>query len=333
MSAPRELTFRKAVSEALSQQMQKDDKIFLMGEDMQVFYGGGSMGVTPTEQFLNRLGPERVRDTPISEAAFIGAGATAAATGLKPIVELMLVDFFGVAMDQIYNQVAKMRYMFGGQMKVPLVIRTVIGGGKSFAAHHSQCLYSIFAHVPGLKVIVPSTPYDAKGLLISAIKDEDPIMFFEHKMLYPIKGPVPEEEYVIPFGEADIKRSGKDVTIVATSYMVVKALMAAEKLRFDGIEAEVVDPRSIVPLDKKTILQSVEKTGRLVIVDEDYEMCGFSAEVAALVADECFDYLDAPIKRIATPSVPIPFAPILEEYVLPNEDKIVKAAKDIIGSR
>ncbi len=328
--SPREITFREAVTEALAQEMQRNKNVFLMGEDLQVFFGGGPMGVTPKEKFVDQFGAERVRDTPISEAAFVGAGAGAAATGLKPVAEIMCVDFFGVAMDQIYNQAAKLRYMFGGQVKVPLVIRTTIGAGISFAAHHSQCLYSIFAHVPGLKVVVPSTPYDAKGLLTAAIRDDDPVMFFEHKVLYPVKGPVPEGELVIPFGKADIKRSGKDVTIVATAMMVHKALEAAGILENEGIQAEILDPRTIVPLDKKAIIESVNKTGRLVIVDEDYERCGFASEVSAIAADECFDYLDAPIKRLATPNVPIPYSPILEKHVIPDENKICKAVKEII---
>jgi len=326
----RELTFRQAISEALVEEMDRDKNVFLMGEDLQVFYGGGAMAVTPREKFLDRFGPGRVIDTPISEAAYIGAGATAAATGLKPVVELMCVDFFGVAMDQIFNQAAKMRYMFGGQVKVPLVIRTTMGGGMSFAAHHSQCLYSIFAHVPGLKIVVPSTPHDAKGLLKTAIRDQDPVMYFEHKGLYTLKGPVPEGEYLIPFGEAAVKRSGADVTIVAVAAMVHKALDAANRLESEGVHAEVIDPRTLVPLDKKTILDSVRKTGRLVVVDEDYNRCGFAAEVAAIVADEAFDYLDAPVKRVATPNVPIPFAPILEKHVLPDEVKIVRAVKEIV---
>jgi pyruvate/2-oxoglutarate/acetoin dehydrogenase E1 component len=329
MSASRELTFRQAISEALAEEMDRDKNVFLMGEDLRVFYGGGAMAVTPKEKFLDRFGPDRVIDTPISEAAYIGACAAAAATGLKPVTELMCVDFFGVAMDQIYNQAAKMRYMFGGQVRVPLVIRTTMGGGISFAAHHSQCLYSMFAHVPGLKVVVPSTPYDAKGLLKTAIRDQDPVMYFEHKGLYAVKGPVPEGEYLIPFGEAHVKRSGSDVTIVAVAAMVGKALDAADKLGNEGIHAEVIDPRTLVPLDKRTILESVRKTGKLVVVDEDYERCGFAAEVPAIVANEAFDYLDAPIKRVATPTVPIPFAPLLEKYVLPDELTIVKAVREI----
>jgi len=327
----RELTFREAIREALTQEMRRDETIFIMGEDIQLFYGGGPFAVT--KGMVNEFGPERIRDTPISESAFVGAGIAAASTGLRPIVEIMCADFFGVCMDQIYNQAAKMRYMFGGQTKVPLVIRTTIGGGMSASVHHSQCLYSIFAHVPGLKVVVPSTPYDAKGLLITAIRDDDPVMFFEHKGLYDKRGPVPEETYTIPFGQADIKQRGDDVTVVAAAKMVHIALDAARKLEQDGISVEVIDPRTIVPLDRKTLLDSVRKTSRIVIVDEDYERCGFASEIAAIVSDEAFDYLDSPIKRVATPNVPIPFSPVLERYVLPNEEKIVKTVREMITSR
>lgn len=328
----RELTFKEAITETLTQEMERDETVFLMGEDLGVFYGGGPFGVTPAEKFLKKFGPERVRDTPISESAFIGAAATAAATGLRPVVELMFVDFFGVCMDQIFNQAAKMRYMFGGQAKVPMVIRTVIGAGFSFAAHHSQSLYSIFAHVPGLKVVVPSTPYDAKGLLASAIRDDDPVVFCEHKALYnSVKGHVPAEPYTIPFGKADIKKEGTDVTIVATALMVHKTLNAAATLEKEGISLEIVDPRTIVPLDKKTILESVKKTSKLVIVDEDYERCGFASEIAAIVADEGLYYLDSPIKRVATPNVPIPYSQALEKVVIPDEDRIIKAVKQILS--
>lgn len=322
----RELTFAEALNEALRQEMERDPTVIVMGEDVGVY--GGIFGVT--KDLIKKFGPERVIDTPISEAGFIGAGVGAAATGLRPVVELMFVDFFGVAMDQIYNQAAKMRYMFGGKIKVPITIRTTIGAGLSAAAQHSQVLYSIFAHVPGLKVVVPSTPYDAKGLLITAIRDDDPVMFFEHKMLYGMKGPVPEEPYTIPFGQADVKREGSDVTIVATALMVHKALEAADLLAKEGVSAEVVDPRTIVPLDKEAILKSVRKTGRLVVVDEDYDRCGFAAWIAAIVADEAFEYLDAPIKRVTTPTVPIPFSPVLERYILPDAEKIVKAVKAVV---
>jgi pyruvate dehydrogenase E1 component beta subunit len=328
----RQLSFKEAITEALMQEMERDETVFLMGEDLGVFYGGGPFGVTPAEKFLKKFGPERVRDTPISESAFIGAAATAAATGLRPVVELMFVDFFGVCMDQIYNQAAKMRYMFGGQAKVPMVIRTVIGAGFSFAAHHSQSLYSIFAHVPGLKVVVPSTPYDAKGLLIEAIRDDDPVVFCEHKSLYnTVKGPVPEAVYTIPFGKAKVVREGTDVTVVSTAFMVHKALNAASILEKDGISIEIIDPRTIVPLDKQAILDSVKKTSKLVVVDEDYERCGFAAEVASIVSEEGLYYLDAPIKRIATPNVPIPYSPVLEKAIIPDEEKIVNAVKQIMN--
>ncbi len=326
MSEVRELTFVEALNEALMQEMERDPSVIVMGEDVGVY--GGIFGVT--KGLLEKFGPNRVIDTPISEAGFIGAGVGAAAVGLRPVVELMFVDFFGVCMDQIYNQAAKMRYMFGGKIKIPLTIRTTIGGGVSAAAQHSQVLYSIFMHVPGLKVVVPSTPYDAKGLLISAIRDDNPKMFFEHKLLYGIKGPVPKEPYTIPFGVADVKAEGSDVTVVAVAYMVHEALKAADELRKEGISVEVIDPRTLVPFDKETIFKSVKKTGRLVIVDEDYDRAGFASWVAALVADECFGYLDAPIKRVTTPNVPIPFSPPLEREVLPNAKKIIKAIKEVV---
>lgn len=326
MGEVRELTFVEALNEALMQEMERDPSVIVMGEDVGVY--GGIFGVT--KGLLEKFGPNRVIDTPISEAGFIGAGVGAAAAGLRPVVELMFVDFFGVCMDQIYNQAAKMRYMFGGKIKIPLTIRTTIGGGVSAAAQHSQVLYSIFMHVPGLKVIVPSTPYDAKGLLISAIRDDNPKMFFEHKLLYGVKGPVPKEPYTIPFGVADVKAEGSDVTVVAVAYMVHEALKAANELRKEGISVEVIDPRTLVPFDKETIFKSVKKTGRLVIVDEDYDRAGFASWVAALVADECFGYLDAPIKRVTTPNVPIPFSPPLEKEVLPNAEKIIKAVKEVV---
>jgi len=322
----REITFVEALNEALRQEMERDPSIIVMGEDVGVY--GGVFGVT--KGLLEKFGPERVIDTPISEAGFIGAAVGVAAAGLRPVVELMFVDFFGVAMDQIYNQAAKMRYMFGGKMKIPLVIRTTIGGGLSAAAQHSQVLYSIFAHVPGLKVVVPSTPYDAKGLLISSIRDDNPVMFFEHKLLYPIKGPVPEEPYTIPLGKADIKREGSDVTVVGLALTVHQALEAANILAKEGVSVEIIDPRTIVPFDKETILRSVRKTGRVVIVDEDYDRCGFASWVAAIIADEAFEYLDAPIKRVSTPNVPIPFSPPLERHILPSTEKIVATIRSIL---
>jgi len=325
----REISFLEALNEALRQEMERDPTVIVMGEDVGVY--GGVFGVT--KGLLEKFGFERVIDTPISEAGFIGAAVGAAATGLRPVVELMFVDFFGVSMDQIYNQAAKMRYMFGGKIKVPITIRTTIGGGLSAAAQHSQVLYSIFAHVPGLKVVVPSTPYDAKGLLISSIRDDNPVMFFEHKLLYPIKGPVPEEPYTIPLGKADVKREGSDVTVIGLALTVHQALEAANILAKEGISVEVVDPRTIVPFDKEAILKSVRKTGRVVIVDEDYDRCGFASWVAAIIADEALEYLNAPIKRITTPNVPIPFSPPLEKYILPSTEKIVRVVKALLGKR
>jgi acetoin:2,6-dichlorophenolindophenol oxidoreductase subunit beta len=329
----RVLTFRQAISEALYQEMERDDRVFLMGEDLRVFYGGGPFAVTPKEKFLDKFGPERVRDTPISEAGYIGAAVMAAVGGSRPIVELMFSDFLGVCFDQIANQGAKLRYMFGGQSSVPLVIRTNIGGGMSFGATHSQSPYSVFAHFPGIKVVVPSTPYDAKGLLISSIRDNNIVAFFEHKLLYGVKGgKVPKEEYEIPLGKADVKREGSDVTIVALGLMLHKSLEAAEELSKEGINCEVVDPRTIVPLDTEAIVNSVKKTSRLVIVDEDYLRCGFSAEVAAIASDEAFGFLDAPIKRVANPNVPIPYAKHLEDEVIPNVHRITDAVKQICRS-
>jgi pyruvate dehydrogenase E1 component beta subunit len=325
----REISFLEALNEALRQEMERDPAVIVMGEDVGVY--GGVFGVT--KGLLEKFGFERVIDTPISEAGFIGAAVGAAATGLRPVVELMFVDFFGVAMDQIYNQAAKMRYMFGGKIKVPITIRTTIGGGLSAAAQHSQVLYSIFAHVPGLKVVVPSTPYDAKGLLISSIRDDNPVMFFEHKLLYPIKGPVPEEPYAIPLGKADVKREGSDVTVIGLALTVHQALEAADILAKEGISVEVIDPRTIVPFDKEAILKSVRKTGKVVIVDEDYDRCGFASWVAAIIADEAFEYLDAPIKRVTTPNIPIPFSPPLEKHILPSTEKIIRAVETVVRKR
>ncbi|TRM96184.1 alpha-ketoacid dehydrogenase subunit beta [Sulfolobus sp. B1] len=323
----RQITFTEAINEALRQEMERDPSVVLIGEDIGVY--GGAFGVT--KGLVEKFGTDRVIDTPISEAGYIGAAVGAALAGLRPVVELMFVDFFGVAMDQIYNQMAKLRYMSGGQLKVTLTLRAPIGAGIGAAAQHSQTLYSIFAHVPGLKVVVPSTPYDAKGLLISSIRDDDPVVFLENKVLYGVKGPVPEEEYTIPLGKAEVKREGEDVTIIGIARTVWHALEANETLGKEGISAEVVDVRTIVPFDKETVLKSVKKTGRVVIVDEDYDRCGFASWVASIIADEAFEYLDAPIKRITTPNVPIPFSPPLEQYVLPDAKKIVNTVKSITG--
>jgi len=323
----RELTFAQAIREGIYQELKRDDRVFVMGED--VGFEDGAFRVT--SGFLKEFGSERIRDTPISENGFIGAGVAAAILGMRPVVELMFADFTGVAMDQIYNQAGKLRYMSGGQVKVPLVIRMAMGGGLSAAAQHSQCLYSIFAHVPGLKIVVPSNSYDAKGLIISSIRTDDPVMFFEHKALYDTKlGIVPEEPYEIPLGKADLKRNGSDVTVVATAMMVHRALDAAEQLQKEGVSVEVVDPRTLVPLDKTAIFDSVKKTGRVVIVDEDYERCGFAAEVAALISQYGFDLLDAPIIRVATRNVPIPFNPALEDCVIPNSERIKDAIRAVM---
>jgi len=322
----KEITFLEAIREALHEEMERDENVFLMGEDLRVW--GAPLG--QTKGLWQEFGDKRVWDTPISETGFIGAATGAAVLGLRPVVELMFIDFFGIAGDQIYNQAPKLRYMFGGRMKVPLVLRTTIGAGMSAAAHHSASVYSIIAHMPGWKCILPSTPYDAKGLLKTAVRDDDPVMYFEHKMLFNHKGSVPKDEYTIPFGKADIKRRGEDLTVIATALMVHKALEAAEKLAEKGINIEVIDPRTIVPLDKKTIIDSVKKTGKLVIVDEDHERCSFSSEISAIIADEAFDSLSAPIKRVATPTVPIPFSPVLEKEILPNSDRIIKTVKEVI---
>jgi len=323
----RQITYREALREALREEMLRDKTVFVLGEDVGRYWHGA---FNVTKGLAEEFGDERVRDTPISESAIIGVATGAAITGMRPVAEIMFGDLSALAMDQIANQAAKLRYMFGGQTNVPVVIRTPFGAGVNIASHHSQSLEAWFMHVPGLKIAMPSTPYDAKGLLKTAIRDDDPVMFFEHKLLYPIEGPVPEEEYTIPFGVADVKREGEGVTIVATLYMVHKALAAAKMLSKEGIDAEVIDPRTIVPLDKQAIVNSVKKTGRIVIVTEDCKTGGVSAEIAAVVAEEALDYLDAPIKRVAEPDTPIPFSPTLEQFVIPNEKSIVKAVKEIV---
>jgi len=307
--------------------MLRDETVFVLGEDVGRHWGGA---FRVTKGLAKEFGDERVRDTPISESAIIGVATGAAITGMRPVAEIMFGDLSALAMDQIANQAAKLRYMFGGQAKVPLVIRTPFGAGVNIAAHHSQSLEAWFMHVPGLKVAVPSTPYDAKGLLKTAIRDDNPVMFFEHKLLYSVEGPVPEEEYTVPLGVADVKREGEDVTIFATLYMVHKSLAAAEELSKEGISAEVVDPRTLVPLDKQAIVNSVKKTGRIVIVTEDCKTGGVSAEIAALVAEEAIDYLDAPVKRVAEPDTPIPFSPPLEKFVIPDEKRIIGAVKEVV---
>jgi len=323
----KELTIRDALREALREEMKRDKTVFLLGEDIGRYWSG-AFGVT--KGLAEEFGDERVRDTPISESAIIGVGVGAAITGMRPVAEIMFGDLSALAMDQICNQAAKIRYMFGGQVNVPLVIRTPFGAGVNIASHHSQSLEAWFMHTPGLYVAVPSTPYDAKGLLKTAIRGTNPVFFVEHKLLYPVKGVIPEEDYTVSFGVADVKREGTDVTIFATLYMVHKALAAAEKLSKEGVNAEVVDPRTLSPLDKSTIVKSVKKTGRIVIVTEDCKTAGVSAEIAAIVAEEAVDYLDAPIKRVAEPDTPIPFSPPLEQFVIPDEKRIIKAVKETI---
>jgi pyruvate/2-oxoglutarate/acetoin dehydrogenase E1 component len=323
----RKVSYRDALREALQEEMAKDNTVFVIGEDVGRYWQGA---FKVTKGLAEKFGDERVRDTPISESAIIGVAVGAAITGMRPVAEIMFGDLSTLAMDQIANQAAKLRYMFGGQIKVPLVIRMPFGAGVNVAAHHSQSLEAWFTHVPGLKVAVPSTPYDAKGLLKAAIRDDNPVMFFEHKLLYPIEGGLPEEEYTVPLGQADVKKHGKDVTIVATLYMVHKALAAAEELSKQGVDVEVIDPRTLVPLDKKTITESVKKTGRIVIVTEDCKTGGVSAEIAAMIAEEALDYLDAQIKRVGEPDTPIPFSPPLEQFVLPDEERIIKAVNEIL---
>jgi len=323
----RSLTYRDSLREALREEMRNDPSVFLLGEDIGRCWGGA---FKVTAGLAEEFGDERVRDTPISESAIIGTGVGAAITGMRPVAEIMFGDLTALAMDQIANQAAKIRYMFGGQAACPLVIRTPFGAGVNIASHHSQSLEAWFMHVPGLNVAVPSTPYDAKGLLKTAIRGSNPVFFCEHKLLYPIEGEVPEEEYTVPFGKADVKKEGSDATIVATLYMVHVAVRAAKVLEKEGINAEVVDPRTLTPLDKQTIMRSVRKTGRMVIVSEDCKTGGVSAEIAASVAEEALDYLDAPIKRLAEPDTPIPFSPPLEQYVIPNEKMIIKAVKEVI---
>jgi len=323
----RKITYREALREALREEMQRDSTVFLLGEDIGRYWGGA---FKVTDGLAEEFGDERVRDTPISESAIIGTAVGAAITGMRPVAEIMFGDLTALAMDQIANQAAKICYMFGGQAKCPLVIRTPFGAGVNIASHHSQSLEAWFMHVPGLYVAVPSTPYDAKGLLKTAIRGDNPVFFCEHKLLYPIEGEVPEEEYTIPFGLADIKHEGTDVTIVATLYMVHKALNAVKELEKEGVSVEVVDPRTLTPLDKHAIIRSVKKTGKLIIVSEDCKTAGVSAEIAAIIAEEAIDYLDAPIKRVAEPDTPIPFSPSLEQYVIPDEKAIIKAVKSVV---
>jgi pyruvate dehydrogenase E1 component beta subunit len=336
MKTNRILTMAQAISEGIAQEMTRDANVFVMGEDIGSY--GGIFGATGG--LLEKFGKDRIMDTPISETAFIGAATGAAAAGLRPIVELMFVDFFGVCMDQIYNHLAKNTYMSGGHVKLPVVLTTAIGGGYSDAAQHSQCLYGTFAHMPGIKVVVPSNAYDAKGLMIRAIRDDNPVMFMYHKGIMGLpwmayfegsSNAVPEEAYAIPFGQAKIVKEGSDLTIVSISQMVQKAVLAANELAEQGIHAEVIDLRTLVPLDKESVLKSVRKTGRLLIADEDYLGFGLTGEIAALIAENLDTVtLKAPIKRLAVPNVPIPYSRPLEQFVIPQVANIVLAAQQLL---
>ncbi|MDH3731619.1 MAG: alpha-ketoacid dehydrogenase subunit beta [Acidimicrobiia bacterium] len=331
----RKLTTQKAIAEAIAQEMETDESVFVLGEDIGVY--GGIFGAT--EGLLDKFGADRVMDTPISETAFIGAAVGAALNGMRPIAELMFVDFFGVCMDQIYNNMAKIHYFSGGNITVPMVLMTAAGGGYSDAGQHSQTLWGTFAHLPGMKVVIPSNAYDAKGLMISAIRDDNPVLYIFHKGVLGLgwmtnnpraTGNVPEEAYTVPIGKAAVARAGTDVTIATVSLSVHRALDAAEQLEKEGISAEVLDLRSLVPLDREAILESVRKTHRLLVVDEDYQSFGMTGEVITTAVQGAFDYLDAPPARLAVPDVPIPYSRVLEQYVIPDANAIVDGAKRLL---
>jgi pyruvate/2-oxoglutarate/acetoin dehydrogenase E1 component len=322
----RELTYAQAINEALRQCMKEDERVILLGEDIGVY--GGIFQVTAG--LLSEFGPERVIDTPIAEAGFTGASIGAALTGMRPVVEIMFIDFTTVCMDMIINQMAKMHYMFGGRGKVPMVLRINIGAGRGAAAQHSQSFHALFMHIPGLYVAAPSTPYDAKGLMIEAIRNDNPVVFVEHKKLYVETGDVPEESYTIPFGQADIKREGSDLTIVATHALVTRSLNAAEQVAKEGIDVEIVDPRTLVPLDRTAILESVKKTGRLLVADEGHKTCGVAAEISAMVAEEAIYYLKAPVARVCSPDTPVPFSPPLEQAYIPDVKDLMPAIKGLM---
>ena len=321
----KETRYIRAITEALNEEMARDESVFVIGEDV----GGPGGAFSATKGLLETYGERRVKDTPISESAIVGVAIGAAIRGLRPVVEIMFADFLAVCMDQIVNQLAKMRYMFGGMYKLPVVIRTACGGGLNAGPQHSQCPEAWFAHVPGLKVVMPATAFDAKGLLKSAIREDNPVLFIEHKALYALKGEIPEEEYLVPLGKAEVKKAGKDVTVVATSRMVHHALAGAKVLSGEGIDVEVIDLRTISPLDRETIFQSVEKTSRLVVAHEAVKAFGVGAEVAAMVCEEMIDRLSAPVARIGAPFVPSPFN--LENLYLPNTDDVVKAVKKVMA--
>ncbi len=321
----RQLTFGQAVYEALAEEMRRDPTVFIIGEDV----GEAGTVFKVLKGLVDEFGPDRVMDSPISEAGITGIGVGAAMTGMRPVVDIMFGDFIALTMDQMANQAAKIHYMSGGKLKVPMVMRTTLGATRRSAAQHSQSLHAWFSHIPGLKVAIPSTPYDAKGLLKSAIRDDNPVVFFEDKMMYQQKGHVPEQEYLIPLGQADIKRAGSDITLVATSSMVHVALAAADLLSEVGISAEVVDPRTTYPLDKKTLIESAKKTSRALIIDEGYERYGVTAELASVIAEGAFYYLDAPVRRMGAMDVPIPFSPVLEDLTVPTPETVARAAREL----
>jgi acetoin:2,6-dichlorophenolindophenol oxidoreductase subunit beta len=323
----REITFAQAINEALAEEMRRDPKVFIIGED--VAEAGTPFKVL--SGLVQEFGKERVIDSPISEAGISGITVGAAMTGMRPVVDIMFGDFITLTMDQMVNQAAKIHYMSGGKLKVPMVMRTTLGATRRSAAQHSQSLHAWFSHIPGLKVVLPATPYDAKGLLKTAIRDDNPVVLFEDKLMYQLKGPVPEEEYTIPFGVADIKRQGKDITLVATSSMVQVSLSAAEILAAVGISAEVIDVRTTVPLDKNTLIESAKKTTRAIVVDEGYERYGVTAEIASVIADGAFYYLDAPVKRMGAMDVPVPFSPVLEDQTVPTPESVAETAKKLCG--
>ena len=322
----RRIKYSEAVCEALREEMRRDDRVFVLGEDIG-FYGGIFMA---TKGLIDEFGPERVRDTPISETAIIGATIGSALTGMRPVAEIMYMDFLNLCMDQLLNHAPKIRYMTAGQLKLPMVIRTQYSLGRLLGAQHSQFFPASLMQFPGLKIALPSTPYDAKGLLKTAIRDDNPVLFVECGQLYMHSGPVPEKEYTLRFGEIDIKRKGDDATVIALSNMVPKALTAAIKLQDEGVDVEVIDPRTLVPLDRQGIIKSVKKTGRLIVAEESCKTCGVGAEISALIVEEAFDYLDAPVLRVAAPDMPAPFSPPLNEAYIPNENSVIEAVKKIM---
>ena len=328
-----EKTFRQAINEAILQEMKRDENVIVIGEDVAGGAGakgeqdawGGPMGIT--KGLLPEFGRERVIDTPITESAIIGTAAGAALTGLRPIADLMFVDFLGVCFDQIFNQAAKFRYMFGGKAVTPLTIRTMYGGGVRAASQHSQCLYPIFTHIPGLKVVIPSNPYDAKGLFVQSIRDDDPVIFFENKTLYDDLGEVPDELYTVPFGEANFTREGKDVTLISMGKTVLLCNQVADELKKDKISCTVLDLRTLSPLDEDSVLEAAEETRRVVIVDESHPRCNMATDISALICDKAFSSLKAPIKMVTPPHTPVPFSPTLEDLYLPNAPKVRSAIK------